>query len=344
MKRRTIIPGPGVPLPPFTPSPPHAHAHDAPARTHTHEDTPPDTGTPATPGPALPQGSASAERDLISLDPTLIDQNPFAPREIYTPEMVLQRAEDLRRYGQNDPIHVIPHPEHPGRYIIADGWTRVRACIEHKALPTLWAYVHHGLSIKEAAWLGYTQNESRKQHSDYDRGMFYAKMIEDGTPVNEVARMAGITPAYLRMYRAFARLPAEVVDIIRLHPDRFGPFAANELLKVCEAAGLRKGLALAMQFAEEDRSVRWLAAQVQATIGPKGPRGPALVRQIRFGNGYFRQKGNKVELALEVPKDRLKDFTEELEELLKEVAEPLREDDDPGTPKTPDTAGAPGGE
>ena len=59
-----------------------------------------------------------SRRNLTMLGVHLIDPNPLAPREIYTPEMILNRAEDLRAQGQHDPIHVIPNPNATGRFII----------------------------------------------------------------------------------------------------------------------------------------------------------------------------------------------------------------------------------
>ena len=55
-------------------------------------------------------------------------------------------------------------------------------------LDTLLAEIHEGLSLREAAWFGYEQNEGREQQSDYDRAMFHEKLLADGETAEELAR------------------------------------------------------------------------------------------------------------------------------------------------------------
>ena len=151
-------------------------------------------------------------RNLAMIEVHLIDPNPLAPREVYTPEMILQRAEDLRSQGQHDPIHVIPNPDAAGRFIICDGWTRVQACREHKVFGALLAEIHSNLGMQESAWFGYEQNEGRSQHCDLDRAMFYEKLIASGETPAEVARNAEISKTQLTFYRAYSKLPPDVTQ------------------------------------------------------------------------------------------------------------------------------------
>lgn len=311
MKQRTL--SPGIPMPPF-----RVARQERPVAPAGAEEASQDTPVSAGGAQEMVGG-----RELRQIPVTWIDPNPFAPREIYTPEMILERAESLRKHGQTDPIHVIPNPENPGRFIIADGWTRVQACIEHKVFDTLYAEVHRGISVQEAAWLGFEQNECREQHCDLDRAMFFEKMINAGLTPGEVAAAAGLTRQMLSLYRSFSRLPAEVMEVVRLYPKKFGAWAASELAKLSEKAGSRRAVTLAIQFAEEDRPVRWLVSQVQGILSPAHARGGTLVRQIRFGNGYFKQRGDKFEVAISVPKDQTEDFASRLEALIETVAQPL---------------------
>jgi ParB family chromosome partitioning protein len=315
MKQRTL--SPGIPMPPF-----QATRQESGSPIVVQETS----NIASTASPPI-QKEAPAGREMKTIQVGLIDPNPFAPREIYTPEMILQRAESLRKHGQTDPIHVIPNPDNPGRYIIADGWTRVQACIEHKVLDELYAEIHRGLSVKEAAWLGFEQNESREQHCDLDRAMFFEKMISAGAPPSQVAAAAGLTRQMLSLYRSFGKLPAEVIEIVRMHPKKFGAWAASELAKLSEKAGSRRAVTLAIQFAEEDRPVRWLVSQVQGILSPSHARGSKIVRQIRFGNGYFKQRGDKFEVAISVPVDQADEFAGKLEALLETVAKPMSDTD-----------------
>ncbi|MCX8016545.1 MAG: ParB N-terminal domain-containing protein [Rhodocyclaceae bacterium] len=306
MKKRVL--SPAIPLPPY-----QAGAETSATRAHAHDADAPGVNA-----------EYDHERDLRLISVECIDPNPYAPRVVYTPEMILKIATGLREQGQNDAIHVIPHPDIPGRYIIADGWTRVQACRIHKVADQLWAQVHHGMTAMEAGAFGYRQNETRNSHTDYDRAMFFERLIEGGMSPSEVADAYGITRQMLHLYRAFAKLPEELSEVVRAHPERFGPVAANELLKLASKAGVNRAVTTAMQFVDEDRSVRWLVSRVQALCEPRKDKGPPLVRQIRYANGYFKQRGDRFELSIDVPPELREEFASQVETLLTKVARPLQ--------------------
>lgn len=277
-----------------------------------------------------PQAPAPGGRTIISISVALIDPNPHAPRTVYTAAMIKDRAADLRSQGQHDPIHVIPNPDAPNRWMIADGWTRVLACREYKPMDALLAEVHFDLSPAEAAWFGYQQNEGRAQHCDLDRAMFYEKMITAGELPAEIARRAGISKTLMNFYRAFPKLPQDVLNVIQEKPERFGANAAYHLLKVFEARGLRKTLALASQVAETDLTVRGLSDLAQAAIHPSGRIAPTPSKRLVFSNGYYKQVNGAIELNISVadPEKRA-EFASRLEELLDTVAE--KKDDTPSS-------------
>jgi len=183
-----------------------------------------------------PAASLAREGDVIKIPVDLIDPNPFAPREIYTPEMILQRADNLRTQGQHDPIHVIPNPDEPGRYIIADGWTRTLACKTHAVFPTLNAIIHYGLTAKDAAWFGFESNEGREQHCDFDRAMFFEKMIAEGMSQSEVARRVHMEKSAMSMYLSFSKLPDEILLLVREYPSKF-----TYRVRIRSLAHLREG-------------------------------------------------------------------------------------------------------
>lgn len=259
-------------------------------------------------------------RNLQALAVTLIDPNPLAPREIYTSTMILERAEALRSQGQHDPIHVIPNPQFAGRYIIIDGWTRVLACIQHDVFPTLLAEIHTELTLEAAAWYGYEQNEERQQHCDLDRAFFYEKLIARGIPANEIARRAKLSKTLMSFYRAYSKLPEDVLEIIRASPNKFGANAVYQLWKLHEKCGVRKTVALAGKYAAEDQTYRWLSNQAQAFINPNAQNKLAPSRQIRYVNGYYKQRGDIFEIAITVADEHKKAFSDALEALLNTVA------------------------
>ena len=269
--------------------------------------------------------AASAEtsnggRKLTTVHVNLIDPNPLAPREVYTPEMIRNRAEDLRVQGQHDPIHVIPNPSAAGRFIICDGWTRVQACREHKVFDTLLAEIHPNLSLQESAWFGYEQNEGRSQHCDLDRAMFYEKLIAAGETAAEIARRAKLSKTMMSFYRAYAKLPEDVLEIVRIHPSKFGATEAYQLAKLYDKAGTRKTVALANKYASEDQTQRWLTNQVQTFLNPNAQKTKPTGKTIRYANGVYKQSGDCFELTITVSAEQRDAFAKGLEELLEMAA------------------------
>ena len=270
-----------------------------------------------------------SRRNLTMLGVHLIDPNPLAPREIYTPEMILNRAEDLRAQGQHDPIHVIPNPNATGRFIICDGWTRVQACREHKVFESLLAEIHTEFGMQESAWFGYEQNEGRSQHCDLDRAMFYEKLIAAGEAPAEVARRAKVSKTMMSFYRAYAKLPEDVLEIVRLHPHKFGATEVYQLAKLHDKAGIRKAVALANKYASEDQTQRWLTNQVQALLNPIAHKAKTSGKTIRYANGIYKQRGDVFELVITVSADQREAFAQGLEDLLEMAAiqpEPAEDD------------------
>ena len=276
-------------------------------------------------GSALPDVSGVSTRpgagEIIEIPVDLIDPNPFAPREIYTSEMILLRADNLRTQKQHDPIHVIPNPDAPGRYIIADGWTRTLACKTHGVFPTLKAIVHTGLTAEEAAWFGFESNEGREQHCDFDRAMFFEKLIAEGQSPTDVAERAKLSRSQMSMYRAFGKLPSEIIELIKARPAKFGHRVAYELSRIYEFSGVRKAVAIAAKYSDEDHPHRWLINQVQAILHPSGRKQGQALKHIRYSNGYYKQSSDEFELAIKVSPEKRESFAAALEALLNTVVD-----------------------
>ena len=328
MKTRDF--GPGIPLPDFRPL--GSTSGDEENAPRTERVRPREDEQGAQP---VPENSAglSVGRLLQTIDVRLIDPNPLAPRQIYTSAMILQRAESLREYGQHDPIHVIPNPEAPGRYVICDGWTRVLACVQHKCLTTLLAEIHPTLSIRDAAWYGYEQNESRQQHCDLDRAAFYDKLQADGETQAEISRRTGISKSLLSYYRSYSQLPEEVLNVVQTDPEKFSATVVYHLRRLCDACGVRRALSLATKFAEQNQPQRWLINQVQVAVEPNKTAKVATLKHIRFANGSYKRTDGAFHLSITLPEEQQAEFEERLEALLATVAVKLepssrRESDD----------------
>lgn len=323
-KQRTLRPnGPGIPMPAFSNEHrPHAPEPEVPDQVRQEALAEmPESAVSAAPVEHL---EAVSGRVLKQIPVSLIDPNPLAPREVYTPQMIASRASELRDQGQHDPIHVIPNPAAAGRYIICDGWTRTQACQQHKVFDSLLAEVHHDLTLEEAAWFGYEQNEGREQHCDLDRALFYEKMMNEGVPATEISRRAGVSKSLLTFYRAFSKLPEDVLEIVRQNPKRVGATAAYQLFKLFEQCGTRKTVALAMRYVSEEQSVKWLTNQVQTQLHPDKKKAVEPSKILRFVNGQYKQVGSEfvLNLAVEDVAKRAA-FAEALEQLIATVGETI---------------------
>lgn len=296
MKRRSIAPV--IPLPEFNNNP---QGHEAPS----NED---------------PLVTVSDGRILKRIPVALIDSNPLAPRVIYTEQMIRDRADSLREHGQNDPIHVIPNESIEGRFVIADGWTRVQACQTFGIMDTLLAHIHTGLSLRDAAWLGYHQNEQRQQHTELDRAQFYAKLIAEGETQTEICKRVKISKSMMAYYIAFAGLPEELLSVVRDHPEKFSANAAYYLSRALTECGINKAVSIALRYADEDQTRRWLINQVQSAINPKERASESTMKYIKYGNGYLKQRGDEFEISIFVSEENRQVFAEKLEELLDSVA------------------------
>jgi ParB family chromosome partitioning protein len=277
--------------------------------------------------PTMTMPSAlDSTRNMKIIGVHLIDPNPLAPREVYTPQMIQERAEDLRSQGQHDPIHVIANPEAPGRFIICDGWTRVQACREHKVLESLLAEVHDGLSLRDSAWFGYEQNEGRAQQCDLDRALFYDKLIAAGESSAEIARRAKVSKTMMTFYRAYARLPNDILDIARQYPQKFGATEAYQLSRLSGTCDLSKAVILASKYAAEGHTVRWLINQVESLISPAAHKARTAGKTVRYKNGVYKQRGDSFELTITVEAEYREVFAQGLEKLLDMVAVQSTED------------------
>ena len=255
---------------------------------------------------------------MISVD--LIDPNPLAPREVYTPQMILERAENLRSQGQHDPIHVIANPDAPGRFIIGDGWTRVQACRDYKVLESLLAEIHDGLSLRDCAWFGYEQNEGRSQQCDLDRALFYEKLIAMGESTADITRRAKVSKTMMSFYRAYAKLPNDILDIARQYPEKFGATEAYQLSRLLEQCGLRQAVNLANKYATENQTVRWLTHRVTSLMNPVAKKTKVAGKTVRYKTGVYKQHGDSFELTITVGAEHREAFAQGLEKLLEMVA------------------------
>lgn len=279
--------------------------------------------------PRLVTESSSHGRVLKLIDVDSIDENPYAPREIYTPEVISARGMALLSQGQHDPIHVIPNPDAPGRFIIADGWTRVLGSRHGGVIKQLLAQIHDDLTVEQAAWYGYEQNEERSEMCDYDRGLFYHKLIKEGLATQqEIAKRLNRDKSTITQYVAYGDLPEEVREIVKTNIARFPYRVAYALKRLADSAGVTAAVKIANEHADSQDSRDDLINKVQAIIAPikrrratrDVERKPREVRDFRNGR-YLATQDGKFELSIKIDDERREEFRAKFEALIAAYAD-----------------------
>lgn len=283
--------------------------------------------------PTMPMASLSTRESQIlafpgsaflEIDVELIDENPFGPREVYLPEVIEKMAAALKEQGQHDPIHVRPNPGAQGRYIICDGWTRVQACKIHGALKKLKAFNHPDLDAAESGWFGYQQNEERNQHFDYDRARFYSKMIEAGMTAAEVARRAGISEPLMSTFRSFFKIDELIMDEVRKRPDRFSASVVYQLSRAQSEHGARMATSHAVWFANNPTKTRQdLIDRIENKGLQKQGKSPKPNKMVRYANGSYKWKGDRVYLDFRFDEAEQAHFEKEFDAFVERIGKPI---------------------
>lgn len=301
-----------------------ASASDLEATTQL---VPPQTDVTTAAKHSLPPDMVLAEgidsdREFRVIDARLVDQNINPPRQLYSDYAIQSLAESLKADGQRDPIHVIPHPSKPGRFIIGDGWTRVQAVRAYNINNCeVLACIHLNLNEIEASWLGYNQNEKRTPPTDYDRSVFYKELNRNGMSWEEIAERSGVSKAQISNFAAYERLPSELIALVKQHPEKISANAARLMARLNDEAGEATAIKIGQRFVNSDHTVAWLREQLEAVVDrAAAPRRKAnsVAFQRKFQAGHYRQRSNgQVELNVVIPPSRIEEFNTGIQELLK---------------------------
>ncbi len=268
------------------------------------------------------RSSANQAYEVVYINALDIDPNRFAPREIYGDNTLQERADSLETNGQRDPIHVIPNPAKPGRYIIGDGWTRVQAVRMRDILNLqLKAIIHTDKSEEEIAWMGYAQNEEREAHTDFDRARFYQKWRDQGWTWEQISKRTGIPVGSLSQYGNYNKLDVDLLHYAKRHPEKVSVNVVNQLWRLVSAKkSAEAAISLCKKFVDNDESFRWLKEHVDTlTMEQRPDRKSSPVKfQRRYENGHFKQRSDgKIEIVGVIPPDKLEQFNETMDKLLR---------------------------
>ncbi len=156
--------------------------------------------------------SASSEQ-IIEIDPVLITNWQYSDRPEFELGDIEALAEEFRTIGQHQPCIVRPISESSAfQYELIAGERRWRAAILAR-IPL--KVIVKKLSIPEAAILQISENESRKDLSDYAKGLSYYKLISDSIlSQTELVHKLGKTKQYVSSLLSFAKIPEIIIKSI----------------------------------------------------------------------------------------------------------------------------------
>ncbi len=278
----------------------------------------PQGAEPPSPAPEITEVAQDDQAQFILINARHIDQNTYPPRQLYSEEAIKVLADSIREHGQRDAIHVIPHPDKSGHYIIGDGWTRVQAIRAYEINDGMvLARVHHNLSEVQASWLGFAQNEERSAQTDFDRAMFFLSQRKSGTSWESIATSAGFSKSRMSHFAAFERLSPDLSLLARNHAEKITSRAAYYLVLLQGNLGEVAALKVANKFVLEDRPQAWLAEQAEKKPTVEAVKRPGVEFKKKLGDGFIRRREDgRVDLSFKVPMERAEEFDKAIEELL----------------------------
>jgi ParB family transcriptional regulator, chromosome partitioning protein len=236
---------------------------------------------------ALRQSLSSGER-VAALDPALIDAAPVADRFRQNDDAALSGlVESIRDSGQQVPVLVRPHPSKEGRWQVAYGHRRIRACAI-LGLPV--QAIIRSLTEAELAVAQGKENLERRDLSFIEKAFFAAGLEDAGFDRGTIMQALGADKADVSRYVAIARsVPEDLTRLIGPAP-RAGRARWQELSEtVARRSQNRQPLAdllallpqlAAFQRADSDGRFRLVMARLS-----EAPKAAAEVPLVSDGKG-----------------------------------------------------------
>jgi ParB family chromosome partitioning protein len=163
----------------------------------------------------------------MDLDPDLIDEPKVVDRLEEDPADFEEFARQIKEQGQQVPILVRPHPDIEGRYQIAYGRRRRRAC---KAAGILVKAAVKPLTDDELVRAQGQENTGRRDLSFIERALYAAELEANGYGRETIMAALGIDKTGLsKLISAAQSVPADIIRSIGPSPkagrDRWLKFA-----------------------------------------------------------------------------------------------------------------------
>jgi ParB family transcriptional regulator, chromosome partitioning protein len=234
------------------------------------------------------------EGDTIELLIDLVDENPYNPRRIYRDDSMHRLAVSIAAEGQQQPVHVTLHRQHPGRFVLLDGKRRKMA-LQTLARKTMRAIVVDKSDPKDLYTFARTLNTERDSQTVFDDALAWKDLLSTGAVKGqaELATMVKQSAAAISMTLALADLPAALIEFMAGSPARFGMRMAYEVFLYHKHFGPDAAQMLAERILSHDLSVREVERLRKRTAA--GETAPPTGHPKRYDHRYeLRYRGAPV--------------------------------------------------
>lgn len=162
---------------------------------------------------------------VLEINLSLIDPNPFQPRRIFNEDDINELAETIKEHGLIQPITV---RKFNNRYQIVSGERRTRAAKVAK-LETIEAYVHELLSDKNMGEWSLIENIQRVDLNPIEIAQSYQQLIENyGYTHEDLSKSIGKSRSVVTNSIRLLKLPVQVQNWIE--EGKLSSSAARSLL------------------------------------------------------------------------------------------------------------------
>jgi ParB family chromosome partitioning protein len=259
-------------------------------------------------------------RTLVKLPLDRVGDNPFNARQIYSHDVIKERAASIATHGQRVPALACEDWRRPGFYILIDGHYRKRA-IQAAGKNEIECLIEPITSDIELYRMSFLLNAERNAQSSLDNALAWQRLLTEQKVDSEEAlvELTGLSWGTVNKTLALLKLPPSALDKLRDHPTKFGVAVGYEVFLFAKAAGEDEVVNLMQRIVDEDLSSRELESLRKKRQAKPARKPKEVSRQykIRSGNtqvGFIKEwDSGKVAFEVQLPDSKERDaLVEEL--------------------------------
>lgn len=244
-------------------------------------------------------------RTLVKLPLDRVVDNPFNARQIYSHDVIKERAASIATHGQRVPALACEDWHRPGFYILIDGHYRKRA-IQAAGKNEIECLIEPITSDIELYRTSFLLNAERNAQSSLDNALAWQRLLTEHKVDTEEAlvELTGLSWGTVNKTLALLKLPANALDKLREHPGKFGVAVGYEVFLFAKSAPEDEVVALMQRIVDEDLSSRELESLRKKRQAKPARKPKEVSRQykIRSGNAQvgFIKEWDSGKVAFEV--------------------------------------------